>query len=329
MFLKGSLSTMSVSELLQWIEQNRKSGTLSLEFPKFWKKLYFRDGYIFFASSSREGERLGQFLVRRGTLTDKAVEACLAEKSRSTRKLSEIFVDRGYIAEPELLKRWNELIQEVVYDAFFHEDGDFAFRENQLPDEVLSGFELSPQELAMEGMRRLDEYERDRAGLPDASVVLQRAGVDVERIESVLGRAARELFLLADGLLTADEILDRSQAPRHEAQALLLKLLGGGAVHAGPRQQAAAHTPMPADETEAQLEAKVGPPETVLWPLQSLERSASLAPLDAEEGFVLSRITGRCTVRELLSVSGTGRERTYRLLLSLLRKGYVRSQRPG
>src|SRR5215216_3676467 len=99
MFLRGTLSTMPVSEVLQWMEHNRKSGTLQIETSSFWKKLYFRDGFIFFASSSRDDERLGQFLIRKGVLTSAALDSCLNQKRRTgaDRKLTEVLIDMGYL----------------------------------------------------------------------------------------------------------------------------------------------------------------------------------------------------------------------------------------
>jgi hypothetical protein len=77
------------------------------------------------------------------------------------------------------------------------------------------------------------------------------------------------------------------------------------------------------------FEEEVGPPETMLFPQYSQAESGSQQALDAEEGFVLSRIAERCTVRELLQMAGTGRERTYEILWKLIRKGYVTTQRRG
>ena len=48
---------------------------------------------------------------------------------------------------------------------------------------------------------------------------------------------------------------------------------------------------------------------------------------DAEEGFVLSRIGDRATVREVLLVSGMRKERGYQVLWNLIRKGYVKARR--
>jgi uncharacterized protein DUF4388 len=378
MFLKGSLGTMSVSDVFQWIEANRKSGTLQIETRNFWKKLYFRDGFIFFASSNREGERLGQFLIRKGVLDEATLQRCLdqARQVGDVRKLSELLVERGVLTREQLMESLNELIQEIVYDSFLYESGDFEFRDGHLPDEVLTGFGLSPQEVAMEGLRRLDEYLRDLVSLPDESMILERTAVSLDKIESVLGKEGLQVFLLVDGASSTHEILDRSPFPVRRTQTLLLGLVGGGAVVAHPRGTrpvappsapplamspvqtkpsaaprphhpaearpapipAAPKTPQPpasqtpvrlaaADGSSLSIEEMVGPPDTLLTLHINLEKPDDMLTLNPEEGFILSRISERCTVRELIQMAGTGKERGYKIVWDLIQKGYLQARR--
>jgi hypothetical protein len=357
MFLKGSLATMSVSEVLQWIETNRKSGTLQIEMKSFRKMLYFRDGFIFFASSNREGERLGQFLIYKGVLNERKLSECLqnAKQAGDLRKLSEIVVEMGFLTQEQLLGFLSELIQEIVYDCFLYESGDFEFSDGALPEEVLTGFGLSPQEVAMEGLRRLDEYLRDQESLPNETNFLMRTEVSLERIGSVLGSEGKAIFKLADGTSSTNEIIEKSPFPVRRTQTVLLSLISGGAVVPIPgrvppeKPQEADFSPLSAMTVKPSTpttsassggtagsaaaaspgtpEERVGPPDTRLFVLVSLEKPDDLRALDADEGYVLSRIFDRCTVRELLVMAGTGKERGYQILANLIRKGYVEARR--
>jgi hypothetical protein len=71
----------------------------------------------------------------------------------------------------------------------------------------------------------------------------------------------------------------------------------------------------------------IGPPDTLLVLHVNLEKPDDLLTLNAEEGFILSRITDRCTVRELIQMAGTGKERGYKILWELIQKGYVEPRR--
>jgi hypothetical protein len=52
--------------------------------------------------------RLGEFLVRRGSLTDEDITQALAEQAKSGRLLGEILVERGAVAQPEVSRALEE-----------------------------------------------------------------------------------------------------------------------------------------------------------------------------------------------------------------------------
>ena len=68
--IQGSLSLMSVPDILQWAEHNKRTGTLSFRHDGSEKKIYFQDGMILLVSSDREGERLAEFLHGAGINVD-------------------------------------------------------------------------------------------------------------------------------------------------------------------------------------------------------------------------------------------------------------------
>jgi len=69
MSLQGSLSTMPLPDLLQWIAAVRKTGTLELLRGKGSKRILFREGRVAACASDEPADRLGHFLVSRGRIT--------------------------------------------------------------------------------------------------------------------------------------------------------------------------------------------------------------------------------------------------------------------
>ena len=63
MSISGNLRTMPFADLLQWVSQSRKTGTLSVEGDPHNKKIYFRNGLVAAASSENPKEFLGYYLV--------------------------------------------------------------------------------------------------------------------------------------------------------------------------------------------------------------------------------------------------------------------------
>ena len=87
--LFGTLKTMSLPDLLQWLGASRKTGTLQVESNRVRKCIMFKDGQIYGCSSDDPPERLGHFLLSRGKITeDQLRSTCLLSKSANTDFLS-------------------------------------------------------------------------------------------------------------------------------------------------------------------------------------------------------------------------------------------------
>ena len=66
--LQGQLSTYGFSDLLQWMEMNRRSGRLTVMRGKDRKVIDWKDGHIAYVSGSHPKDRLGVFLNRIGAV---------------------------------------------------------------------------------------------------------------------------------------------------------------------------------------------------------------------------------------------------------------------
>src|SRR5436190_23700348 len=70
MGIVGNLRTMQLEELLQWLSQSKKSGTLEIVNGKVEKKIFFKEGRILSSASNKPEEYLGHFLVSRGLISE-------------------------------------------------------------------------------------------------------------------------------------------------------------------------------------------------------------------------------------------------------------------
>ena len=60
--ISGNLRTMPFADLLQWVAQSRKTGTLVVDGPRFQKKVYFQDGSITASASDKVSNSAGLIL---------------------------------------------------------------------------------------------------------------------------------------------------------------------------------------------------------------------------------------------------------------------------
>ncbi len=77
MALQGSLSTMSVSDLLQFLAVSRKTGLLKFSQQKVLKGIYFENGIIVGSSTNDPKEYLGQVLIHYGKIDEAQLQAAM------------------------------------------------------------------------------------------------------------------------------------------------------------------------------------------------------------------------------------------------------------
>ena len=77
MALQGSLSTMSVSDLLQFLAVGRKTGLLKFSQQKVLKGIYFENGIIVGSSTNDPKEYLGQVLIHYGKIDEAQLQAAM------------------------------------------------------------------------------------------------------------------------------------------------------------------------------------------------------------------------------------------------------------
>ncbi len=203
MGIVGNLRTMQLDELLQWLSQSKKSGTLEINSGKVDKRIFFKDGRILSSSSSKPEEYLGHFLVSHGLISElelsKAIE--LQEKTRTL--LGKILVTTGALRENDLHRMLRLKAEESIYDLFSWTEADFRFLDDVLPESAMVPMSLDVTAIVMEGVQRVDEWRRIRQVIP----TLEAIPVTVRELDTENARPGeRRILELVDDERTIEEI---------------------------------------------------------------------------------------------------------------------------
>lgn len=219
MGIVGNLRTMQLEELLQWLSQSKKSGTLEIKNGPWEKKIFFKDGLILSSASNKPEEYLGHFLVSHGLITE-AQLAKAVEQQRSARTLlGMLLVQQGAMAEADLSKMLRLKAEESIYDIFSWDQGDFHFLDNALPESAMVPMRLDVTGIVMEGVQRVDEWRRIRKLVPNEAVV-PVALVDLATIEG-LNPGERRILELVDDEHSLEEIRHATHATEFQICKLL------------------------------------------------------------------------------------------------------------
>lgn len=171
MGIVGNLRTMQLEEVLQWLSQSKKNGTLQFNSGKVEKKVFFKEGRILSSSSNVPEEYLGHFLVSHGLITEEVLTKAIRMQEETRMLLGKILVSSGAIEEPQLRRMLHLKAEESIYDIFAWEEGEFRFLDDQLPETTMVPMNLDVTAIVMEGVQRVDEWRRIRKVIPHTDVI--------------------------------------------------------------------------------------------------------------------------------------------------------------
>ena len=171
--IQGNLSTMSVSDLLQFLAASRKTGMLRFDRAKFVKQVYFEDGLIVGANSNDPKEYLGQLLIHYGKLDEVQLKTALEIQRESGGRLGEILVSTGVLPQEDVLQILRIRTLDIIYELFFWEDAHFELYDNERPPDFFVRIEVQPTKVIMDGVYRIDEWKRYRTLIPSDRAILE------------------------------------------------------------------------------------------------------------------------------------------------------------
>ncbi len=206
---RGFLAETPLPQVLRRIFLESLKGTLTLVRGDETRHLFFEKGELRTATSSREGQRIGAFLKRRGWITDQDLSWALDTVAKQGRaRLGKILLEKGLVSRQVLDAEMRRLVEEIVFSTFEWGDGEYRFQASTGvldPDVALT---LSTAAVIVEGIRRLPESEAFRERLGDGRFVPILSTDPMSRYQ-YLPLTPQEAYILSriDGRLDLDSLL--------------------------------------------------------------------------------------------------------------------------
>lgn len=247
MGLYGNLNTMTLEELLRWVETGRKTGTLEFERENISKRMMFREGRVIACSSNDPATLMGQFLLSRGKIDAEVLEEAMSRQERVGKNLGQILSEMGAITDEDRGQFVEAKIEETIFGLFDWEDAAFRFYADAPPDPNAVEVSLEIKEIRKGGGRRQKESQRSREVINDPGIVLHRTGRG-EPPELSVNQTARRVFELIDGRRTVAEIVLCSHAPEFLVNKFLTVLLHRGTVEIKEIRSETQQTEVPSEQ---------------------------------------------------------------------------------
>src|SRR3954470_15020026 len=231
MAIKGNLREAGLPDGLQLLAMGQKSGCLSLTDRSSFGYIYFDRGRITYASIVNRRDRLGDLLVKNGVLRAEDLAAAIDEQGRNLGdRPGEILVRRGHIAREQLQHYIRIQIEEAVYFLFTWNQGTFQFEPDQRPEEGAMLVSINPENLLLEGARRIDEWSLIEKKIPSLELVFDMGrSKPIEGFE--LSDEQRKILPLIDGKRSVQDIIDDSGMVEFDVGKALYGLIQAGFAH--------------------------------------------------------------------------------------------------
>ena len=242
MALQGTLKDFSITEIIQLIGQQLKTGVLKIRRGKSLVEISFVDGMIVHVYSNYRGKKdlIGEILVKAQLITDEQLERVLKLQKETLKYIGEILVELGLLTKEDIQKVITTQIYETIYDLFWWEDGTFNFDLKLVESYKKIPFALSTEQVLLNILRMVDEWSEIEKKVLSPHLVFRRPLGTEEKSADALspqslmrGRLSSEqemIYNLVDGTRAVQEIIDRSLLGKFYASEILLSLMEMGFV---------------------------------------------------------------------------------------------------
>ncbi|MBI5675658.1 MAG: DUF4388 domain-containing protein [Nitrospirae bacterium] len=155
---EGNLNQQSLPQLLVSFSKEQKTGIVTFTKGDARKNIYFNNGSIVFASSSVTTDRLGDFLLRRGDLSEEEYEKSAKIYEGTGKRKGMILVEMGYLSPKELVSAIRHHITEIILSLFEWEEGHFKFKSSPPCEEVIT-LDMPANDLISAGSLRIEKEQ--------------------------------------------------------------------------------------------------------------------------------------------------------------------------
>ncbi len=236
--LNGNLQDFGIAEVFQLIGQQRKTGMLNIEHAGRGVCLAFDAGSVVWGAPAARGldEVLGQRLIRCGFMTADALTTLHGEARTSGRPFRALLVSQGVISNVDLEAIDSLITHDTIFDVLRWTEGSFHFSaqaiQHDRPPEKLLGAE----QILMDGLRMVDEWQTFRAKVPPLESIVERTG-DVAAHRERVGREGESqaeyferIVQLIDGRMSLQRVIDLSRLGLFDATRAIAELADAGLI---------------------------------------------------------------------------------------------------
>jgi uncharacterized protein DUF4388 len=157
---EGILSATTFPGLIYSILLQKETGVLTLTDERAEKSVYIQSGSPVFATSNDRDDRLGQIFFKSGRISLENLMSALERSARAKKRLGTVLVEMGLIEPHDLVDAVLRQVKHIICDLFLWTRGSYRYAPGALPSEEMITLKLSAADIVLEGIRRIESWER-------------------------------------------------------------------------------------------------------------------------------------------------------------------------
>jgi hypothetical protein len=181
--LTSDVRAFPLADLLSMIHDAGKSGFLLLANEGHEKSVFLHRGEVVFAASNQRVDRLGESLLRSGSISLEQLQKADARWQPGSR-FGKVLVELGSLTPRDLWNAVKGQVEDIVRSLFSYTSGTVHFWEGEIQPDNIVRLSLPTRRLIAEGLKRRDELFRFLAHLEDPRVTLQVGETDRAQLTS-------------------------------------------------------------------------------------------------------------------------------------------------
>ena len=235
MSLKGNLAAFPLSSVLQFLSNDQKTGLLHVSNNEKKVKIIIKNGTIIYAMGTQKEFRLGSIMVNERIITEEQLKECLDIGKVKNDAIGKVLVEKGYISLKTLKKISNKQVEEILYDLFLWQDGEFEFMDSTPDLNRIVETKLNTMSLILEASRRIDEMSVLKKHISSESLVFQISESIKNKKEIMLNLKEWHILSIIDGEKTVKQVIKASGLDEFIGYKVLYSLVSSGLIEEGKK----------------------------------------------------------------------------------------------
>jgi hypothetical protein len=220
MALEGSIQDFGLTDIIQFLRQQTKTGVLSVQSNERWTKIYFKDGMIVSAATAEtEGiDWLYQRLLKSGRIGESQLKPIM-EHHRDPGSFATGLQEAGLITQQDLSLFFKIQTKETLFALFRLKEGEYRFDPTSLEYNQKYSTPIDSDFILLEGMRQLDEWPNIKKQINSKSIKFEKNSELIDKVsvfheeisfdeEATQEQAENNNYLITDDEMAVYQFID-------------------------------------------------------------------------------------------------------------------------